>query len=200
LHLVRKRGEFMIEANAGTPFAMAAVIGLEAQAVIEACAEAEAEGLVRAVNFNTPTQTVISGTETGVAKARELLTAKGAKRVLPLSVGGPFHTSLIERASLWLAEEMQQVEFQNAATPVISNVDAAPASQGQASRDKLLRQVVSPVLWVDSVKTMLAAGVTRFIEFGPQKVLSGMIKNIDKEAVVLNFGRVEELDGLLSVL
>lgn len=200
LHLVRKRGEFMIEANAGTPFAMAAVIGLEAQAVIEACAEAEAEGLVCAVNFNTPTQTVISGTETGVAKARELLTAKGAKRVLPLSVGGPFHTSLIERASLWLAEEMQQVEFQNAATPVISNVDAAPASQGQASRDKLVRQVVSPVLWVDSVKTMLAAGVTRFIEFGPQKVLSGMIKNIDKEAVVLNFGRVEELDGLLSVL
>lgn len=200
LHLVRKRGEFMIEANAGTPFAMAAVIGLEVQAVIEACAEAEAEGLVRAVNFNTPTQTVISGTETGVAKARELLTAKGAKRVLPLSVGGPFHTSLIERASLWLAEEMQQVEFQNAATPVISNVDAAPASQGQVSRDKLVRQVISPVLWVDSVKTMLAAGVTRFIEFGPQKVLSGMIKNIDKEAVVLNFGRVEELDGLLSVL
>ncbi|HOR02868.1 MAG TPA: ACP S-malonyltransferase [Candidatus Syntrophosphaera sp.] len=200
LHLVHKRGEFMIEANAGSPFAMAAVIGLEAQAVIEACAEAEAEGLVRAVNFNTPIQTVISGTEAGVAKAREILSAKGAKRVLPLVVGGPFHTPLIEKASHWLEEEMARVEFSDAEIPVISNVDAAPAIEGSVSRVKLVRQVVSPVLWVDSVKAMLASGITRFIEFGPQKVLRGMIKNIDKEAKVLNFGRMEELDDLLSAL
>ncbi|HOY85780.1 MAG TPA: ACP S-malonyltransferase [Candidatus Syntrophosphaera sp.] len=200
LHLVHKRGEFMIEANAGTPFAMAAVIGLEAQAVIDACAEAETEGLVRAVNFNTPTQTVISGTEAGVAKAREILSARGAKRVLPLTVGGPFHTPLIERASHWLAEEMARVEFRDVATPVISNVDAAAATKGAICREKLVLQVVSPVLWVDSVQAMLAAGVTRFIEFGPQKVLSGMIKNIDKEAVVLNFGRAEELEDLLGAI
>ncbi|MCB5247048.1 MAG: ACP S-malonyltransferase [Candidatus Cloacimonetes bacterium] len=200
LHLVHKRGEFMIEANAGTPFGMAAVIGLEAQAVIEACAEAEAEGLVRAVNFNTPTQTVISGTAAGIAKAKELLVAKGAKRVVPLIVGGPFHTPLIERASLWLAEEMEGMQFRDSAIPAVSNVDAAAATKGSISREKLVRQVVSPVLWVDSVRALRAAGVTQFIEFGPQKILSGMIKNIDKEAVVLNFGQAAELDELLSAL
>ncbi len=200
LHLVHRRGVFMIEANSGTPFAMAAVIGLDAAAVIEACAEAETEGLVRAVNFNTPAQTVISGTAAGVDKARELLLAKGAKRVLPLTVGGPFHTPLIEKASLWLAQEMEQAKFRDASIPVISNVDAAPATVGAVSREKLVRQVVSPVLWVDSVNYLLAAGVTRFIEFGPQKVLSGMIKNIDKEALVLNFGQAEELEDLLRAL
>ena len=202
LHLVHKRGEFMIRANAGTPFAMAAVIGLDAETVIAACAQVEldAEELVRAVNFNTPTQTVISGTDAGVARAGEILAAKGAKRVLPLIVGGPFHTPLIGQASLWLADEMEGIEFRDAEIPVISNVDAAPARSGRISREKLVSQVISPVRWVDCVRAMLADGVGRFIEFGPQKVLSGMIKNIDKEAVVLNFGRMEELDDLLLSL
>lgn len=200
LHLVHKRGEFMIRANAGTPFAMAAVIGLDAQTVIAACAEAEAEGLVRAVNFNTPTQTVISGTQSGVAKASEILSAKGAKRVLPLVVGGPFHTPLIQEASLWLEAEMAEISFRDSAVPLISNVDAQAATLGNVSREKLVLQVISPVLWVDSVRAMLDAGVTRFIEFGPQRVLSNMIKNIDKEAVILNFGQVEELNQLLAAL
>ncbi len=200
MHLVHKRGEFMIKANAGTPFAMAAVIGLEAEAVIAACAEAEAAGMVRAVNLNTPTQTVISGTQSGVDKATQILKVKGAKRVLPLLVGGPFHTPLIEPARLWLSEEMAGIQFRDALVPVISNVDAQSAREGSVSRAKLALQIISPVLWVDSVKTMLKAGVTRFIEFGPQNVLSGMIKKIDKDAVVLNFGKIEELDELLEAL
>ncbi len=201
MHLVHKRGEFMIKANAGTPFAMAAVIGTDAQTVIDACAEAEAQaGLVRAVNFNSPTQTVISGSKSGVEKAGENLKEKGVRRVLPLAVGGPFHTPLIQDASQWLSQEMESIAFRDAEIPLISNVDALPATSGTESREKLVRQIVSPVLWVASVQQMLAAGVARFIEFGPQKVLSGMIKNIDKEAEVLNFGTAAELENILAAI
>ncbi|MBW6514636.1 MAG: ACP S-malonyltransferase [Candidatus Syntrophosphaera sp.] len=200
MHLVHKRGEFMIKANAGVPFAMAAVLGLAARDVVDICAEAGSAGLVRAVNFNTPVQTVISGTEPGVARASELAREKGAKRVVPLVVGGPFHTELIRDASLWLAAEMQTVEFRDSAIPLVSNVDALPNTSGSVSREKLTRQVISPVLWVDCVQHMIDAGVRRFIEFGPQKVLSGMIKSIDKDAQVLNLDKLADLDSLLSEL
>jgi [acyl-carrier-protein] S-malonyltransferase len=200
MHLVHKRGEFMIKANAGVPFAMAAVIGLDAEAVSAVCVEASAAGLVQAVNFNTPIQTVISGTAEGVAAAGELAKARGAKRVLPLVVGGPFHTPLIARASQWLAEEMGKVGFRDANIPVVSNLDALPSSEGDAARAKLAKQIVSPVRWVDSVNHMIQAGVKRFVEFGPQKVLSGMIKNIDKDALVLNLDKADEIDALIEAL
>lgn len=200
LHLVHKRGEFMIKANDGAPFAMAAIIGLAAELVIEACIEAETVGLVRAVNFNTPIQTVISGTQEGVATAGEIAKSKGAKKVVPLVVGGPFHTPLIVRASDWLAQEMAKAEFKNSFIPLISNLDALPNTIGDTARQKLERQIISPVRWVESVQYMLDHGVQRFIEFGPQKVLSGMIKNIDKDALVLNYGKLEELDALMLSL
>lgn len=200
LHLVYKRGEFMIEANEGEPFAMAAIIGLEAEAVIDICVEAETAGLVRAVNFNTPIQTVISGSAAGVEQASLLAKEKGAKRVLPLVVGGPFHTPLIHRAAEWLSEELDRTEFADAKFPVVSNVDALPGTEGAASRAKLVQQIISPVLWVDSVQYMISQGVQRFIEFGPQKVLSGMIKNIDKDVQVLNLDKLEEIDALISAL
>jgi [acyl-carrier-protein] S-malonyltransferase len=196
MHIVHKRGEFMIKANAGVPFAMAAIIGLSAQEVKDICLEAEKTGLVRAVNFNTPIQTVISGTQAGVEAAGELAKAKGAKRVLPLVVGGPFHTPLIEEASLWLKAEMETVTFNNATIPVVSNVDALPETNGDAIRNKLVQQIISPVRWVECIEYMLSQGVQRFIEFGPQKVLSGMIKNIDKDVEVLN---VDKLDDVIYV-
>ena len=192
MHLVYKRGEFMIKANEGNPFAMAAVMGLEPQMVIDICKEAEKEGLVRAVNFNTPAQTVISGTESGVAKASELAKANGAKRVVPLVVGGPFHTPLIYNASLWLAQEMENIPFKDATIPLISNVDALPNTSGKVSKEKLAKQVISPVLWVDCVRRMIQDGVDYFIEFGPQKVLSGMIKNIDRDVKVFNVEKKED--------
>ncbi|HOZ01015.1 MAG TPA: ACP S-malonyltransferase [Candidatus Syntrophosphaera sp.] len=200
LHLVHKRGEFMIEANAGVPFAMAAVIGLDAQTVLDICAEAEAADLVRAVNFNTLTQTVISGTESGVAKASELARAQGAKRVLPLVVGGPFHTPLIHQASEWLIREMKDIEFKDAEIPLVSNLDALPNTVGAVSREKLGLQIISPVLWVDCVRRMIDGGVGRFIEFGPQKVLGGMIKNIDKDVQIFNLDKLVDLDALLEAL
>jgi [acyl-carrier-protein] S-malonyltransferase len=200
LHIVHKRGEFMIKANAGVPFAMSAIIGLSSQEVKDICLEAETAGLVRAVNFNTPIQTVISGTQAGVEAAGELARAKGAKRVLPLPVGGPFHTPLIEKASKWLQEEMLKVEFKNATIPVVSNVDAKPEINGEAIRDKLVQQIISPVRWVECIEYMLSQGVTRFIEFGPQKVLSGMIKNIDKDAEVLNVDKMEDVVSVKEII
>jgi [acyl-carrier-protein] S-malonyltransferase len=200
MHIVHKRGEFMIRANAGVPFAMSAIIGLQAQEVIGICAEAEKSGMVRAVNFNTPVQTVISGSQSGVEAAGELAKAKGAKRVLPLTVGGPFHTPLIEQASLWLAEEMQRFNFNTAQIPVVSNVDALPETDGNTIRQKLIKQIISPVRWVECVQYMLSQGVERFIEFGPQKVLSGMIKNIDKDVEVLNVDKIEDVEAVKAAL
>ena len=200
MHIVHKRGEFMIKANEGAPFAMAAILGLEADAVIDICAEAESAGLVRAVNFNTPTQIVISGSEAGVQAAMELAKARGAKRALPLVVGGPFHTPMIHKASGWLAEEMKSKQFNPALIPVVSNVDALPATEPGIIREKLERQIISPVLWVDCVRYMIAQGVQRFIEFGPQKVLSGMIKSIDKDIEVVNLDKMDDIDAVASAI
>jgi [acyl-carrier-protein] S-malonyltransferase len=200
IHIVHKRGEFMIKANAGVPFAMAAIIGLSAQEVIACCTEAEKAGLVRAVNFNTPIQTVISGTQAGVEAAGELAKAKGAKRVLPLVVGGPFHTPLIHEASQWLGEEMQKFTFHDAKVPVVSNLDAQPETDGNAIREKLVKQIISPVRWVECIEFMQQQGVKRYIEFGPQKVLSGMIKTIDKEAEVLNVDKMEDIASVKEAL
>jgi [acyl-carrier-protein] S-malonyltransferase len=200
MHIVHKRGEFMIKANAGVPFAMSAIIGLSSQEVKDICTEAEAAGLVRAVNFNTPIQTVISGTQAGVDAAGELAKAKGAKRVLPLVVGGPFHTPLIDKASLWLKEEMDRFEFHNTSIPVVSNVDALPETSGDAIRDKLVKQIISPVRWVECIEFMIGQGVKRFVEFGPQKVLSGMIKNIDKDVEVLNIDKWEDIASVKEII
>ncbi|HPS39407.1 MAG TPA: ACP S-malonyltransferase [Candidatus Cloacimonadota bacterium] len=200
MHLVHKRGEFMIKANEGAPFAMAAIIGLEADAVIEVCKESESLGLVRAVNFNTPIQTVISGSAAGVQAAMELAKSRGAKRALPLVVGGPFHTPMIQKAGIWLEQEMRGMSFADAACPVVSNVDALPDSKPEVLRQKLVRQITSPVRWVESIRNMREAGVTRFIEFGPQKVLSGMIKNIDKDAEVFSVDKLEEVAVIAELL
>ena len=200
MHIVHKRGEFMIKANAGVPFAMSAIIGLSSQEVKDICLEAETAGLVRAVNFNTPIQTVISGTQAGVEAAGELAKAKGAKRVLPLLVGGPFHTPLIEKASLWLKEEMEKITFADALIPVVSNVDALPEVNGAAIRNKLVQQIISPVRWVECIEYMVNQGVKRFIEFGPQKVLSGMIKNIDKDAEVLNVDKMVDVASVKEII
>ncbi|PKN71104.1 MAG: [acyl-carrier-protein] S-malonyltransferase [Candidatus Cloacimonetes bacterium HGW-Cloacimonetes-3] len=200
MHLVHKRGEYMIKANAGVPFAMSAIIGLDAQVVIDICAEASSEGLVQAVNFNTPIQTVISGTAEGVAAAGELAKSKGAKRVLPLVVGGPFHTPLIAQASLWLYDEMKTLTFHDGNIPVVSNYDALPCVSGTLEREKLAKQIISPVRWVECIEYMVTQGVQQFIEFGPQKVLSGMIKNINKDCQVFSIDKIEDVDAVVSAI
>ncbi len=200
MYLVHRRGEFMIKANEGQPFAMAAVMGLDSEVVAEICREASKTALVVAANFNTPVQTVISGTAEGVALVSELAKERKAKRVLPLVVGGPFHSPLIAKAGEWLAEEFAKVQFKDAQIPVVANVNAQAVTDAMQIQDNLKQQVTASVLWVDSVRYMMEQGVKVYLEFGPQKVLSGMIKNIDKEAICFNIDKVEDIDKVISEL
>jgi len=193
LFLVHKRGEFMIKANDGAPFVMAAVLGLEPEVVKEICAEASLQHLVVAANYNTPVQTVISGTAEGIELATQLAKDRKAKRVLPLVVGGPFHSPLIKNAATWLAEVMTQIKFSDATVPVICNVDARPESSAEQIIQNLTDQVTSSVLWVDTIKYLSENGTEIYIEFGPQKVLSGMISKIDENAVVYNVDKYEDI-------
>jgi len=200
LYLVHKRGEFMIQANERKPFAMAAIIGPNADTVKSICEEASSAGIVIAANFNTPVQTVISGSKVGVEKACELLKASGAKRIVPLVVGGPFHSPLIEKAGTWLAEEMQNIEFNETSIPVVANVDAKAATSPAKIKENLKNQVTSSVLWVDCIKYMIGEGVDTFIEFGPRKVLAGMLKKINRNVKVISIDTMETFNAVKNEL
>lgn len=200
MYLVHRRGQFMIEANEGKPFAMAAIMGIDSEAVKEICKEAESAGIVIPANFNSPVQTVISGSKAGVEKAMELAKEKGAKRAIPLNVGGPFHSPLIEKAGVWLAEEMEKLDFVNAKIPVVSNVDAQPHTYATKIKENLAKQVTSSVRWIESVEYMIEQGVELFVEFGPQKVLSGMIKKIDKNISVVNVDKLTDIENAIEVI
>lgn len=199
MHLVHKRGEFMIKANDGTPFAMAAILKLSPEKIKEIVAEASNEGVVVAANFNTPVQTVISGTKEGVEKACELAQAEKG-RVVPLVVGGPFHSPLIAKAAEWLADEMANITFNNTTIPVISNVDAKPAFDALNIKENLAKQVTSSVLWVDSMNYLIEQGVELFIEFGPKRVLAGMMAKINRKVKVISIDTIEDLDAAIEKL
>ncbi len=200
MYLVHKRGEFMIRANDGKPFAMAAIIGLDSITVKNICDEASSAGIVIAANFNTPVQTVISGSKAGVEKACEIAQGKDAKRVIPLVVGGPFHSPLIERAKTWLAEEMEKIIFNTTNIPVIANVNAKPTSEPEKIRKNLAEQVTSSVRWVECIEFMIENGVNTFIEFGPKKVLSGMLKKIDRNVKVISIDTLETFNSVKQEL
>ena len=200
LYLVHKRGEFMMKANEEKSYAMAAVIGLDSKLVKDVCDEASNQHLVVAANFNTPTQTVISGTKEGVDLAGVLAKEKGAKRVLPLIVGGPFHSPLIKNASLWLSKEMEKINFSNTDIPVIANVNALPETQSEIIIKNLTEQVTSPVLWVDTINYLGKMGIEIFIEFGPQKVLSGLITKIIDNIRIFNIDKFEDIDKVVTEL
>jgi [acyl-carrier-protein] S-malonyltransferase len=200
MYLVHRRGEFMIKANEGTPFAMAAILGLDVNTVKSICEEISNRHLVVAANFNTPIQTVISGTKEGVELASELAKEKNAKRVLPLVVGGPFHSPLISKASKWLSEEMKTIFFQDADVPVICNVNALPEKNSDKIIENLTNQVTSAVLWVDSINYLAKEGVEIYIEFGPQKVLSGMINKIQENAMVHSVDKYDDIKHVIEQL
>jgi [acyl-carrier-protein] S-malonyltransferase len=185
LPLVRFRAQAMQEAVPVGVGAMAAILGMDAQAVREGCAQvAAATGeAVEAVNFNDPKQTVIAGTKAGVEKACEMLKAAGAKRALPLPVSAPFHSSLMKPAALRLADALEKVTLHAPAIPVINNIDVATPADAAAIRDALVRQAAGPVRWVEVVQSLKARGITHVFECGPGKVLAGMAKRIDGELI-----------------
>ncbi len=174
--LVELRARAMQAAVPAGEGAMAAVMGLDAAAVIEACAEAAQGQVVQAVNFNEPKQTVIAGHKAAVERAAELVKARGAKRALMLPVSAPFHCALMQPAAEALKLRLAQLNLAAPQIPVINNVDVAQVFDPAAIKDALVRQAASPVRWVETMQAMQAAGVTHVFECGPGKVLSGLVK------------------------
>jgi [acyl-carrier-protein] S-malonyltransferase len=195
--LVRRRGTFMQEAVPAGRGAMAAVIGLAPEEVVAACAEAAAatSEVVSAANFNSPEQTVVAGTAAGVAKAGEIMKAKGAKRVLPLPVSAPFHCALMKPAEEALAPYLDAARFSPLAISVVNNADADVETEPAAARDALRRQVCSPVRWVESVRR-LAGLAPSAIEVGPGTVLAGLARRIAKDWPVKTTSTATALDAL----
>ena len=185
--LVRLRAQAMQDAVPVGTGAMAAILGLDAVAVMEGCAEAaRATGeVVEAVNFNDPKQTVIAGTKAGVEKGCEVLKAKGAKRALLLQVSAPFHSTLMKPAAERLRERLSSVVMLAPRIPVVNNVDVAAVDDTAAIRDALYRQAFSPVRWVEVIQALRARGLSHMIECGPGKALSGMVRRIDAEAATM---------------
>jgi [acyl-carrier-protein] S-malonyltransferase len=203
LPLVRFRAQAMQEAVPVGAGGMAAILGLDAAAVREGCAEAAAAvgEAVEAVNFNDPKQTVIAGTRAAVEKACEVLKAKGAKRALLLSVSAPFHSSLMKPAAERLKERLQATAFATPAIPVINNIDVAVQTDAAAIRDALYRQAFGPVRWVETIQAIHARGISHVLECGPGKVLAGMVKRIEPEATgapVFDPATLAEAKGMLS--
>ena len=203
LPLVRFRAQAMQEAVPVGVGAMAAILGMDAQAVRDGCNEvAAATGeAVEAVNFNDPKQTVIAGTKSGVDKACEALKAKGAKRALPLPVSAPFHSSLMRPAAERLKDKLAAASFLPPSIPVVNNIDVKTETDVAAIRDALYRQAFGPVRWVETVQAIRARGLSHIIECGPGKVLAGTVKRIDADAItatVLDPLTLLEAKGLLA--
>lgn len=203
LPLVRFRAQAMQEAVPVGKGAMAAILGLDAQAVREGCAQAAAQSgqAVEAVNFNDPKQTVIAGTKDAVAAACELLKTAGAKRALPLPVSAPFHSSLMQPAAERLRERLAGVNVQAPRMPVVNNIDVLAQTEPQAIREALFRQAFGPVRWVEVVQALRLRGCDAIIECGPGKVLSGTVKRIDSEVktmTLLDPASLAEAKALLA--
>ena len=196
--LVRFRAQVMQEAVPVGQGGMAAILGLSDDDVRAACAEAAQGDVVEPVNFNAPAQVVIAGHKAAVERACEAAKAKGAKRALPLPVSAPFHSTLLKPASDRLRDYLASLNFSAPAIPLINNVDVAISNDPAAIKDALVRQAASPVRWVETVQKMAADGVTRAIECGPGKVLTGLVKRIDGNLVADALFDQASLDALLE--
>jgi [acyl-carrier-protein] S-malonyltransferase len=205
--LVRFRAAAMQDAVAVGVGAMAAVLGMDAVKVIEACKQAQATfpadsgEVVEAVNFNDPGQTVIAGSKAAVEKACEVLKAMGAKRALNLPVSAPFHSSLMKPAAEKLKEKLAATSFALPQIPVINNIDVTLEANADRIRDTLYRQAFGPVRWVECVQAIKAKGITTVVECGPGKVLAGMVKRIDADMTGLPLfdpASLAEVKGALS--
>ena len=202
LPLVRFRAQAMQQAVPVGAGAMAAILGLEPAAVVEGCERAatETDAVVSAANFNDPKQTVISGAKAAVDKACEILKGMGAKRALPLSVSAPFHCELMRPAAEALRERLATVAIAPPRIAVVNNIDVAAATEPTAIRDALVRQAYGPVRWVEVVHALRSRGPTHVFECGPGKVLTGMVKRIDAEAVAASVSDPASLRDAMGLL
>lgn len=198
LKLVRLRGELMQHAGEVNKGTMAAVVGLEPDAIESVCAEAAQAGVVQPANFNSPGQIVISGSVDGVRKAMELAKARGAKLVKELVVSGAFHSPLMESAREGLKQALAKTTIATARIPVYANVTAEPVTKAEEIRDLLFRQVTSPVRWEQSVRSMVRDGGSHFYELGPGKVLQGLIKRTEPGVSIGGFDKHSDLQQMVA--
>jgi [acyl-carrier-protein] S-malonyltransferase len=215
LTLVRERGRLMHEEGTVCPGGMAAVLGLDEAVLHEVCAQATEEtlaalgaqasshpgmGRVVVANYNSPGQIAISGEKQALARAMELASARGAKRVVSLAVSGAFHSPVMEPASVGLARSVARAPLRDAAIPLISNISALPLLAAAAFRTELAQQIVSPVQWIKTVEFLAAQGISTFVEIGPGQVLSGLVKRIVKGATTLNISTAADVEHVGSEL
>jgi len=197
--LVRRRGELMYQAGVERPGAMAAVMGLDASQVEAACAEARGDGIAVPANLNGPDQVVISGDPAAVARAGERCKTAGAKRVIPLKVSGAFHSPLMGPAVPGLERALAAVAFEDPRIPVVANATAVPVRTGDEARRQLAAQLTAPVRWVEGMQQAAAlAGGGSFLELGPGRVLSGLLKRIVPAATVQALGTATEIEEFLA--
>ncbi len=200
VRLVCKRGTFMQEAVPQGVGAMAALLGIEADSVRAICEEAAGTEVCEVANYNTPLQTVISGHKSAVVRAVTIASEKGVKKSVLLNVSAPFHSSLMRPVADKLAAEMEKCVWNVGSCPLYANVSARPVVDVKTVREGLYAQTYSSVRWVESVNAMIADGVSGFIEIGPGKVLSGMVKKIDRHANVMNVEHPSDLEKVVPFL
>jgi len=193
--LINARASAMNKVNSGS---MSAIIGLNANTLSEVLKEASEIGYVDAANYNTPEQTVITGEENAVAKANELALANGAKRAIPLAVSGAFHSALMKDAATEFEATVNITEINNAKFPVVTNTDAQPTINAEDFRNKMSKQIYSSVKWVQTLNYLKEQGVDTFIEIGPSKVLTGMVRKTLTDVKTFAISKVEDLEKIIS--
>lgn len=186
VQIVRKRGAYMQEAVPSGEGAMAAIMGLSPAVVLDACKRAAEGKVCSPANLNSPEQTVISGHADAVKRAVEIASQLGAKRAVVLPVSAPFHCALMMPAQEKLENDLRKIEFAALRFPLVTNVDADTETSGDEARDALIRQVTNPVRWEESVRELIDEGVNTFIEVGPGRVLSGLLRQIERSVSTLN--------------
>ena len=200
LNIVKARGSFIAEASSANPGAMAAIIGMAKEGVIDICKQASAEGVCEPVNFNSPGQIVISGTTAAIQKAVELAKPAGALKAVMLNVSGPFHSSLMKPASEKMKAELAKYSFTEPKYSILTNCDAEFTKDISTIKEKSVKQVCSPVLWDVSMTNAVNNGFDTFIEIGPGRVLSGLMRRIDKTKKTMNIEKVEDLEKVIEEL
>ena len=200
LKMVKARGRFIGEASAENPGSMAALIGMKKETVIDVCKQASELGVCEPVNFNSPVQIVISGTKAAVEKAVELAKANGALKAVMLNVSGPFHSSLMKSASEKMKVELEKYNLVEPKYPIITNCDAQFTKDSSLIKEKSVKQICNPVLWDTSMSNAIADGFDTFIEIGPGRVLTGLMKKIDRTKKAMNIETVADLEKLSSTI
>ena len=196
--IVRSRGKFMQEAVPVGSGGMAALIGATVEQAREICEEAANGEVVSVANINAPGQIVIAGTKAAIDRAIDIAKKKGIRRALPLPVSAPFHSALMKPAEEKLKPILDEAPIHDLWVALVSNVDASPIGTATAVRNALVRQVASPVRWVESVQKMISMGVRRFVEVGPGNVLTGLIKRIDSSVDLTNVSDVESIERFVN--